>query len=53
MKKLTLIAGLLLISSVWAEELVDITSGPIFAIVDVETTGLDPNYNEIVDIGLI
>ena len=53
MKKLTLIAGLLLISSVWAEELVDITSGPIFAIVDVETTGLDPNYNEIIDIGLI
>jgi len=25
----------------------------IFAIVDVETTGLNPNYNEIIDIGLI
>ena len=53
MKKLTLIAGLLLFSNAWAEELVDNTSGPFFAIVDVETTGLDPNYNEIIDIGLI
>ena len=53
MKKLTLIAGLLLISNGWAEELEDVTSGPFFVIVDVETTGLDPTYNEIVDIGLI
>ena len=53
MKKLILIAGLLHISNGWAEELVDVTSDPFFAIVDVETTGLDPTYNEIVDIGLI
>ena len=53
MKKLTLIAGLLILSNGWTEEHVDSTSGPFFAIVDVETTGLDPNYNEIIDIGLI
>ena len=53
MKKLILIAGLILLSNVWAEEVVDIPSGTFFAIVDVETTGLDPNYNEIIDIGLI
>ncbi len=40
-------------SNGWAEDLVEMAPGPFFAIVDVETTGLDPNYNEIIDIGLI
>ncbi len=26
---------------------------PLFAIVDVETTGLNPSFNEMIDIGLI
>ena len=52
-KKLILMSTLVFNSNGWAEDLVEMAPGPFFAIVDVETTGLDPNYNEIIDIGLI
>jgi len=40
-------------SNCWAIGINEMSSDTYFAIVDVETTGLDPDYNEIIDIGLI
>ena len=53
MKKLTLLSVIIFSFNCWANTTNKLPSDTYFAVVDVETTGLDPNYNEIIDIGLI
>ena len=50
MKALLILSFLLYCSSCYSGE---IKESSLYAIVDVETTGLNPNYHEMIDIGII
>ena len=48
------LTALFLCTNLLSEDSKETSQTPtLFAIVDLETTGLNPNYNEIIDIGLI